>query len=288
MTETLADWLTLREPADHASRSGRLTRIAADALPRDSVRVLDLATGTGSNIRYLAEHLPPEQHWLVTDRDPALLAHLRVRMTGWATPRGYTVRDGSSGFIVAGDSLECRIETRQRNLASLEDPALFEDRHLVTASALLDLVSDAWLRALAAQCRASGATALFTLTYDGRSPCAPEDSDDKLVRDLFNDHQRTDKGLGGVAAGPGAIEAAARAFTDQGFRVDRERSDWVIGPDQSELQRQLIADWMGAATEIAPELSLRIANWQLRRLHHVDEGESLLVVGHEDLVATRP
>lgn len=288
MTDSLADWLTLREAADHASRSERLTRIAADAVGRESVRVLDLATGTGSNIRYLAEHLAPRQHWLVTDHDPAVLAHLRVRMTDWATARGYTVRDGNAGFIVAGERFECRIETRLRNLASLDDPGLFEGRHLVTASALLDLVSAAWLRTLAAQCRAAGATALFTLTYDGRSPCVPEDLDDTLVRDRFNDHQRTDKGLGGTAAGPGAADAAATAFTAEGFRVERERSDWVIEPGEAELQRRLIAGWMSAATEVAPELALRIANWQLRRLHHVDEGESLLVVGHEDLVATRP
>jgi spermidine synthase len=36
------------------------------------VRVLDLGTGTGSNLRYLLEHLPRLQQWTVVDaRAPA-------------------------------------------------------------------------------------------------------------------------------------------------------------------------------------------------------------------------
>jgi hypothetical protein len=144
-----------------------------------------------------------------------------------------------------------------------------------------------WLEALAAQCANAGAAALFTITYDGRSPCAPADPDDDIVRALFNRHQHTDKGLGGPAAGPDAAAAAAQAFEQAGFQVSRERSDWVLEPDQRELQRQLIEGWAFAATETAPEIATQIANWRLRRLHHVDQGGSLIVVGHEDMFASR-
>jgi 16S rRNA C1402 N4-methylase RsmH len=47
------------------------------------VCVLDLATGTGSNIRYLMDRLPRRQRWLAVDRDAALLADLRERMSSW-------------------------------------------------------------------------------------------------------------------------------------------------------------------------------------------------------------
>jgi cyclopropane fatty-acyl-phospholipid synthase-like methyltransferase len=59
MDDTLAPWLRLREPADADARSVALARaVARHAGAHDPVRVLDLACGTGANLRYLAPHLP--------------------------------------------------------------------------------------------------------------------------------------------------------------------------------------------------------------------------------------
>ena len=67
------DWLALREPADAEARSSRLTRLVGDALPHDLVHALDLGTGTGANVRYLAGRLPVRQDWLLVDDDPQLI-----------------------------------------------------------------------------------------------------------------------------------------------------------------------------------------------------------------------
>jgi SAM-dependent methyltransferase len=264
-----ASWLALREPADHAARSPRIVSAIARAVRADEeLRVLDLGAGTGSNFRYLARLLPQAQHWLLVDRDAALLTHAR---------RARAPRVGS-------------IDTRQLDLAGIGDEstrALFADRGLVTASALLDLVSDDWLRALAARCRDSGAAALFALSYDGRVECTPEDEEDESVRRLVNDHQRGDKGFG-PAVGPEATECATRAFTALGYRVQREPSDWVLGADSGELQRQMIDGWARAATEVAPSRAASIDAWRLRRLRDVGAGRSAMRVGHEDLAAWLP
>ena len=75
MTDSLADWLRLREAADWEARSPRLVQQVLQAAPskEGTYNVLDLATGTGSNVRYLAERLPGRQRWLVVDRSPDLL-----------------------------------------------------------------------------------------------------------------------------------------------------------------------------------------------------------------------
>jgi hypothetical protein len=261
--EFSAEWLALREPADHRARSTRLTReIASRMLDRRPVRVVDLASGTGSNLRYLGRFLPPVQHWRVVDRDAALLARVR-KPTAWA--------------IVAS------VHVQRRDLANLDAIAdVFERASLVTASALLDLVSDRWLDALADRCRQIGAAALFALSYDGRILCTPRDQDDETVRDRVNRHQRTDKGFG-PALGPDAIEYAQRCFAARGFVVERARSDWTLGADDGELQRQLIEGWASAAVEIAPDRGAMVDGWRRRRLEHVAAGRSAIVVGHEDL-----
>lgn len=273
MSDPLSDWLRLREPVDAAARSEALTRTIADVMPEGAVHVLDLATGAGSNIRYLADRLPGRQRWLAVDRSAALLAELRERMGLWVAERA---------------ELEIEVETRQMDLGTLSDHAIFEGRHLVTASALLDLASDGWLQALAAHCRAEGAAALFTITYNGYSSCDPGEPEDEMVRALFNQHQKTDKRLGGAAAGPEAAALAERHFAAAGYQVRRAPSNWSLGPGESGVQRLLVDGWAHAATEMAPEHAATIAAWRARRLAHVDAGRSRLVVGHDDFAAWLP
>jgi glycosyltransferase involved in cell wall biosynthesis len=261
-----AEWLALREPADRAARSARLAQLVGARLPQDvALNIVDLGAGTGSNQRYLTWFLPPRQRWLLVDRDAALLAR-------------------------AGAAAASEVEVRPFDLNAIgcdQGRALLWGAALVTAAALLDLVSENWLHVLVERCRASTAALLFALNYDGRFECAPVDAGDAAVRELVNRHQSTDKGFG-PALGPGATDAADRVLRRLGYHVERERSDWVLGPESEELQRQLIEGWARAAIEIESTGRETIEGWRTRRLAHVDGQRSRLVVGHEDLAAWLP
>ena len=286
MNDGLARWLRLREASDEAARSERLTRAVAGVMPAQGTRhLLDLATGTGSNIRYLAPRLSGSQHWLAVDRSAELLAELPRRMSEWGAERGFDVRTDARTCVISGPHFDCRIDLKQADLGVLSDASMFEGRHLVTASALLDLVSKQWLAALALQCRTVGAAALFAITYDGGTVCDPPEHEDAEVLALFNRHQRTDKGLGGPAAGPDAVHAALSVFGAVGYEVLSERSDWIVEPSAREMQRMLLAGWAEASAEIAPDRAGMIAGWRARRDAHIDAGTSRVRVGHEDLAA---
>jgi len=279
----LGGWLQLREAADWSARSATLAARVLARLPRLApVRILDLASGAGSNLRYLAPRLPVAQ-----DRETALLAESRIHLATWASAAGVALRGDEAGCHLRGPSTEWSVEMRARDIGTL-DAGLFGRCHLVTAAALLDLTSEAWIGDLASACHAAGAAVLVALTYDGRFSCDPADEEDELVRELFNRHQRTDKGLGGPAAGPGAHAAAVRAFERVGYEVVTEPTDWTLGPDTSALQRALIDGWAEAAAEMAPEQAARIERWRRRRLAHVSDGRSALLVGHHDLAAWLP
>lgn len=259
-----ADWLALREPADHAARAERLVEAAVAALGGASeVTVIDLAAGAGSNLRYLSGRLPFAQRWTLVDHDEALLAHA-LRHVAPLTVTAHAV---------------------QADLARLPDlqPPGPGTRLLVTASALLDLTSAEWLEALAARCRAAGAVALFALTYDGRILCEPDDPMDELIRALVGRHQQTDKGLG-PAAGPDATDAAAQAFERHGFTVHRAPSDWELGAESLALQRQLVDGWAAAAIEMSRRDAGAVQAWRARRSEAIEHGTSRIVVGHEDLL----
>jgi len=294
------DWLTLREPADRAARSAAVNecvvaQLAARGSP--SVRVLDLATGTGANVRFLVPMLPMPQEWWVVDRDGELLAALPQRVAAWALARACRVGGDPGRFSLRGDGTACLIEPRAADLSKLgrqgvsgptpafrDLEALFVDRTLVTASALLDLVSERWLHAVVDRCSAGRAIGLFALTYDGRLSCEPVDPDDEFIREQVNRHQKTAKGFG-RALGPDATGCAARYFRDAGYDVRIEPSDWKLTSLQRTLQEQLIAGWATAAAEIKVRETERVQAWQRRRFEHLTAGLSHVTVGHQDLVA---
>jgi hypothetical protein len=281
-----ADWLALREKADVVARSSALTTAIAGVVEAGRAQnILDLGAGTGSNVRYLMERLPAPQRWLLVDHDRTLLDHVPRLMSAWAMSRGCeTSADASGALELRGRHIVCDITTLLLDLHTLDDPALLTGRTLVTAAALLDLVSDRWLRSLAARCRQAGVPVLFALTYDGRIQCSPEEPEDDEIRALVNRHQRTAKGFG-VALGPDASDRAEVYFAGCGYRVQREPSDWKLGSDARELQQQVIDGWARACQEIAPEKTPAISSWRTRRLAHVHAGRSQLTVGHMDLAA---
>lgn len=265
-----AEWLALREPVDHRSR-------AADLLAplnvwwraRGAARVLDLGSGTGSNLRYLAPRLAGAQHWTLVDHDAALLARAAS-----APPDGPVA------------SVE-----RIRGDLAREGLAAVPRADLVTASALLDLVSEAWLDRVVEACRGGGCAALFTLTWDGivrwSAPDAGDgDPDDALVLEAVRAHQRRDKGLG-TALGAMAGAAAERAFRTAGYRTWASPSPWVTGPAEAALAQALLDGWEGAAVEQRPEQAGRIRAWAQRRRGAL-AGAFRLVVGHGDLLALPP
>ena len=154
----------------------------------------------------------------------------------------------------------------------------------MTASALLDLVSEEWLQAVCAMCRSQRSVVLFALSYDGRMTSLPEEPEDELVRTLVNRHQQTDKGFG-RALGPDAAARATELLENLGYEVVRDRSDWVLDRESAILQRQLIEGWAEAATAIAPAEAEIIDRWRQRRIEHIAGERSRVVVGHEDLGA---
>jgi hypothetical protein len=258
-----ADWLALREPFDVRARNPVVLDAVVAALKGcPSIRIVDLACGTGSTLRSLAPRLPAAQNWRLIDNDLGLLA----RATSTARPAGVTV---------AGVPLDLN-----RDLEAVLDGPV----DLITASALLDLVSEAWLERFAVEIVTRSIPVYVALSYDGQTELGPADSLDAAVIAAVNAHQRTDKGFG-PALGPAAASAAIARFEALGYSVVQGRSDWIIGLHDRDIQMELLAGWARAAREIG-ELSLADAvGWLTRRRDAVAAGRSSIRVGHVDFFA---
>jgi SAM-dependent methyltransferase len=264
------DWLSLREPADLRARDAALLgRVAARFARRDRIVVTDLACGTGATLRALAPHLPASQRWRLVDHDPALLREAEARCDAdWA-----------------GAAVE--LEPVQADLAVALEAAIESPADLLTTSAFLDLVSDAWLQRLVAAAASWRRPVYAALTYDGRVACDPVDPMDAAVLAAFDRHQRRDKGLG-AALGPAAAAAAARRFTAAGFSVATAPADWRLGIEDSALQHRLLLGWHEAVARTAAVAAPELDAWLARRRAAIADGRSRLTVGHVDLWARPP
>lgn len=275
-----ADWLSLREPADARSRNSGVLERLGGVHPV----ILDLGAGTGANLRWLAPRFGFEQHWILIDNDPALLASAIEAIRSWAGRCGGTVREGAGGLEISAPGFGCTVSTRMfdlsRDLHRLELPP----GSLVTASALLDLVSRSWLERLVALVASGSASALFALTYSGRVTFDPTDAEDEAIVTSVNRHQLTDKGFG-PALGPDAHAAACELLSQAGLAVRDADSSWRCGPEDGSLMEALIAGWAEAATEISPAAAPGIESWRCRRSDLARGGKLRLTVSHRDLVA---
>lgn len=264
-----ADWLRQREPFDTAARAEaaehlQLVRWLAALKPEAAPwRVIDLGCGTGANYRALAPMLAGTQQWRVVDHDAALLE-------AWPETPG-----------------QASIERVALDLARDLETLPFAGATLVTASALLDLVSAEWLQRLVAVCRDAGASVLFALSVDGRTLWDPIDPHDALASELFDAHQRRDKGFG-PALGPLAAATAIEGFRAAGYAVQSAPSDWWIDarrdPAALALQQALIDGIAQAAIEQDPGTTNALRAWQARR--HAIAARSTLRIGHLDVIAT--
>lgn len=258
-----AQWLTLREPFDNAARNPAVLDAVATAFAgRQAISVTDLACGTGSTRRAIGTRLPTRQNWRLVDNDLSLLARARP----------------------AEIPPETTIATVPVDLARDLEAALDGAVDLVTASALLDLVSEEWLDRFVTEIAARRLPVYAALNYDGRTSCGPVDAFDEAIVTSVNRHQLTDKGFG-PALGPAAATQAAQKFQRLGYSVAKGPSDWLFGVADQDIQFEIVTGWAKAAREIDEFPLEDIVGWLTRRRDHIAAGRSTIVVGHVDFFA---
>jgi hypothetical protein len=265
-TRVSAKWLDLREPADAAARAPDLVEHLRRHLPATGCRVIhDLACGTGSMGRWLAPLLPGPQRWVLHDLDADLM---------------YVAADHLPG--PAADGACVVVQTQQSDVTEL-NPDDLADATLITASALLDLLTRDELRGLIDVCAEAACPVLLTLSVIGRVDLAPEEPLDSRVAAAFDAHQRRMTARGRLL-GPDAVAVAVEGFRRLGAEVLVRLTPWQLGAPEADLAAVWFTGWIRAAFEQSAELASEIGSYARRRLAQARTGELAVTVGHADLL----
>lgn len=273
-----ADWLALREPADHDALNPDVRAATMRLFERkDHVHVVDLGCGAGSNLRGLYSALPRWQSWTLVDYDPLLLAAARKTLTGWADK---TQNEGERLILFKGDA-RIGVTFRQADLAGGDFGPVIEGADLITAAALFDLVSVPVIEKLAAAASSRKQAFMTVLTYDGLASWQPPHKADTQMVAAFNAHQRGNKGFG-PAAGAGGTSALSKAFQSVGYRILRGSSPWRVDARYGGLRLALDEGFAGAVRETGKVKDADVDSWLAARRAAKD---GMTQIGHEDILA---
>jgi SAM-dependent methyltransferase len=261
------EWLALREAADAAARARDLVA-QLDRRPPENGRwvIHDLGCGTGAMGRWLAPLLCGPQHWVVRDLDQELLEVAAVERPGRAA-----------------DGAAVSVEPRQSDITRLHQGDL-AGASLITASALLDVLTEDELAGLITVCTGARCPVLLTLSVVGRVELIPADPLDRRVAAAFDAHQRraTERGR---LLGPRAVAFAVEALGQLGAEVLVRPSRWRLGALQADLAAEWFTGWVAAACEQQAELSAEADAYKRRRLAQARAGRLEVTVDHADLLA---
>lgn len=247
-----ADWLALREPADHAARSRDLAeRFLALVKARGGGTILDLGCGAGSNIRYLQGLGASGRDFTGVDADPALLAR-------------------------AASTLP-EAEFQQLDASDL-DKLPWGSIAGLTCAALLDLVSDQWLDRLIQKAALHGVPILAVLSVDGLHGFDPAHSGDEAAATHFARDQLRDKGFGGAALGPLAPNHALAAVQKAGMQAEAADTPWHLNAaDHGALIAAFLEGYALGRDDNAA--------WLKDRQEALAAGQLSLRIGHRDILA---
>jgi Methyltransferase domain len=261
------EWLALREPADAAARALEFAEQLERRPPASGRWVIhDLGCGTGAMGRWLAPRLSGPQHWVVHDRDVDLL---EVAAADHPRP--------------SADGAEVTVEVRHSDITRLS-PADLAGATLITASALIDILTEEELTGLLSVCVENGSPVLLTLSVVGHVDLTEPDPLDSHLAGAFNAHQRRTIARGRLL-GPDAVALAVQELGRSGTDVLVRPSPWRLGAPEAGLAAEWIAGWVGAACEQDGDLTAGADGYLRRRLADAAAGALAVTVEHADVLA---
>ena len=202
----------------------------------------------------------------------------RIALSRWAEK---STDDGDRLLLVKGRAkitVAFRCADLAAGIGSALGPAPGPD--LVTASALFDLTSPAFIRRFASEVAKRRAVFFTVLTYNGHQSWIPRHPADRQITAAFHRHQMTDKGFG-ISAGPTAPVELSEAFTARGYSVSEGNSPWRLKAGDAGLISELARGTAAAAGETGALSEREIETW-LARVHTAAD------VGHTDTLALPP
>ena len=261
MHEFNNNWLKLRETVDKKSRNLKIIELINKKFSNhESISIIDLGTGTGSNFNYLKPRLKFIQNWVFTD-----------------------ISSNSINYFKKNINISRKIcKTKFQIFDVINDlqKINFKKFNIVTGSAFLDILPRSWFYKFH-KYNTKTEIILFALNYNGAFTFFPKHKYDQQIVDLFNKDQKSNKGIGVKAIGPECSVLIKNVFKNT-HHTYLMNSKWDVTKNY-----QFQKFFLSFCNNVIKKNKIDYSSWLNFRKNCIKEKNSRLILQNTDFLAIK-
>lgn len=279
----LAEWLELRIPYDAKGRNSIVEASCQQYLKkRQSLKIVDLGSGTGANCRYYLSKISQEQEWFLVEQNQELLEIAFDKLIVWAQENGYESQWQNSILVLKNQVYKITIHRIVGSILDLENLIDLNTFDLAVANAVFDLFSEKQFQTLLECLKKYHLPLLATFNYTGTN-FIPQTEDDSYFIKYYHQHMQRPQYFG-RGMGPDCGSSMWEAMKRIGMNVLQGESPWEISSSDPVFLQLLLKFMEESIPEIIEEATLqhKLNTWLLKKQQMIAQNKLSCNVTHQD------
>lgn len=278
------DWLEERYRLDAGARNKHVERAVLEAFQGfPPLYVLDVGSGLGANARYYSCLFSSNQEWILVEKSEVLSLRAIPSLRFWAEANKWMTEELSEGLQVWMSEKEVRIKSIKASFFDSSEIVDLFRINLVTANAVMDLVSEDQFVTFAENLISNRIPLLATMNYESMY-FEPEDEEDVEFIALYERHMKRSQEFGS-AMGPDSTRRIIDFSVKRGCPVIYGKSTWNIDYGDLKMMQFLFRFINQALSEniCSNGERVRMEAWFRRKRQQVKNQKLKMVVEHSDI-----
>jgi len=282
------NWLALRYDLDCRSRNSVLEKKFIDKMNAiQKPQILDIGSGSGTNILRLAPMINGCQNWTMIDRDVDLVSRIDSHYKSVSQKPAFGVTELSNHSICFGES-KVNYAAITGDFLDPENEIWHEKFDAVVANAVFDLLSEKqfsqFVEIAKEKWQESKPIFYFTINLAEKISFEPVATDDLNYLPLFQNHMERPQFFGS-SMGAKSARVMKQVLVESGFSVEDLSSDWNIQRNEKALLTANF-DFIEDAVLTMCEKTHECEQWIKSVREKINDEKTGLLITHNDILAT--
>ena len=280
-------WLEDRFPFDIAARNKTVENACLHYCQnKETLRIVDIGSGTGSNGLYFFEKFPQTQEWTFIELNKELLEAAFARIKTWADEKGYpSSRDGLAMQLEL-PGREVQIKGLNTSFLELQKVIDLHQVDLVTAGAVFDLLTQEMFQSITDQLIFHQVGLLATLNFTDQRFQPSLSGDEQYIR-LYKEHMLRPQAFG-QSMGPDCYEQMTRYYEKSELDWVGGKSEWEIGPGDTTMHVHVLNFMENSVPEMLTDELDDFGEWIAKKKQLVHAQQLSTYVSHYDIFVKPP